>query len=113
MNLQKWAKSTHLAIAKLPRGKRQNNLSARTIERVLQISIMILVAKLVAGESVRIDELGRFWVEEEKPRTYVSNLRGKKRIISLQSRRVLRFRASAYFLRRLNTSATPAHTTNP
>lgn len=95
MNLREWARVTHRALANQPPDERQKELSAANVERVLRMSITTLINALIAGDDLRIDELGRLWAESKPPRRTVSNLPGRSQSFTTQDRRRVRFRPSS------------------
>lgn len=72
-------------------------------EEVLRKSIAVLVEKLIAGEGLKINDLGRFWVEEKPPTVIVSNLGKHPEPHRIEGRKVVRFRASSRIVTELNS----------
>jgi hypothetical protein len=58
--------------------------------------------KLRIGEGLRINDFGRFWVEEKPPSVIVSNLGSQPQAYQTDRRKVVRFRASSFILSELN-----------
>ena len=102
MNLREWARSTHQALANLPPDQRGKDLSAADVERVMRMGITMLIATLVAGGDLRIDDLGKIWAEQKSPRRVVCNLKGQSKTLTLRSRRVVRFHPSSRLTRTIN-----------
>lgn len=69
-------------------------LSGDVVEQVMRVAIGTLVDALVDGGELRIDALGRLWVEEKVARRAVSNLAGQRLVYAVGNRKVVRFRAS-------------------
>ncbi len=95
MNLRQWARATHRALREQPVDKRHKQLSAADVERVLRMSMTTLINALVAGGDLRIDDLGRLWVEAKPHRRIVSNLSDRSQVFTIQDRRMVRFRPSS------------------
>lgn len=93
MNLREWARATHRALSK-QREEGGAALSGDLVELVLRAGISTLVDTLVDDGELRIDALGRLWIEEKAARRVVSNLSGKRRAYAVERRRMVRFRAS-------------------
>lgn len=93
MNLREWARVTHRALTE-QREEGGATLSGDVVEQVLRAAISTLIDVLADGDELRIDALGRLWVEEKAARRVVSNLVGQRRIYAVGYRRVVRFRAS-------------------
>ncbi len=106
MNLREWARATHWALVNQPADERRQDFSIADVECVLRTSVTTLIDTLVAGDNLRLDELGRLWVEERRPHFIVSNLSGRPRKYQLSSRRVVRFSASSRLQKRLTIGAT-------
>src|SRR5689334_17289122 len=102
MNLREWARETHRAISNQPAELYQRHLSTTDIERVLRMSIDVLATALSEGRDLRIDNLGRLWVETKAARIVANNLEGKPHRIKLQGRPSIRYRPSTKLLSRVN-----------
>lgn len=102
MNLREWARATHRALAE-QREEGSAALSGDVVEQVMRAAISTLIDGLVNGSELRIDALGRLWVEEKAARRVASNLSGKRRAYMVGERRVMRFRASGRLMTRLNS----------
>ena len=103
MKLHEWAQRTHRAItARLPE-ERQRHFTMADVEEILRTSIDVLTLALEAGEDLRVDNLGRLWVEDKPPRIVANNLDGKTHRFKVGRRRNARFRPSARLSRRLNS----------
>ncbi len=94
MKLREWARATHRALRARPASDRPQRLSQAQVEDVLQVGVRTLIEHLAAGEALRLDDLGRLWVEDLPPQRVVSNLPGAPRTYTLAARRVVRFRPS-------------------
>lgn len=103
MNLREWARATHRALNRLPAAERQDYLTHAQVEKVLRMAIAALIDSLSRGGELRIDALGRMWVEEKPPRRVVSNLAGEPREHKLPERKAVRFRASSRLAKQLDT----------
>lgn len=101
MNLRQWARATHRVLSE-QREEGGAALSGDVVEQVLRVSIGTLIDTLVDGTELRIDALGRLWIEEKAARRVVSNLAGTRRVYGVGSRRVVRFRASRGLATRVN-----------
>lgn len=104
MNLREWARATHRALAE-QRDEGGAALSSDVVEQVLRVAINTLIDALVDGGELRIDALGRLWVEGKAARRVVSNLARKRRVYAVGHRKVVRFRASKGLVARLNNQA--------
>lgn len=102
MNLREWARATHRALSE-QREEGATALSGDVVEQVMRAAINTLVDALVDGGELRIDALGRLWVEKKVARRVVSNLAGKRRVYSVGDRRAVRFRASTRLVVTLNS----------
>ncbi len=102
MNLRQWARATHRALKEQPPEDR-SALTAAQVEEVMRMSIDVLMEKLITGEGLRINDLGRFWVEEKPPSVIVSNLGSQPQAYQTEKRKVVRFRASSKAQCILNT----------
>lgn len=101
MNLREWARATHRVLSE----QREDGgmaLSGDIVEQVMRAAISTLVNVLIDGGELRIDALGRLWVEERAARRLVSNLAGRQRMYAVGDRKMVRFRASARLVARLN-----------
>ncbi len=78
MNLREWARETHRALSE-QREEGGTSLSGELVKQALRASISTLVDALVDGGELRIDALGRLWIEEKAARRVVSNLAGKSK----------------------------------
>ena len=101
MNLRQWARATHRAFKELPPEER-SHLTAAQVEEVMRMSFHVLIEKLSTGEELRINDFGRFWVEEKPPSVIVSNLGSQPQAYQTDRRKVVRFRASSCILSELN-----------
>jgi nucleoid DNA-binding protein len=101
MNLREWARATHKVLSE-QREEGGAALSGDVVEQVLRIAISTLIDALADGSDLRIDALGRLWVEEKAARRVVSNLAGKRRVYAVGDRRIVRFRAARGLVARLN-----------
>ena len=95
MNLREWAKATHKRIADEPTRFHRTEISLSDVEVILSQSIQALTEALSRGDDLRLNDLGRFWVEQKPAYTAISNLPGQKKSYGVNRRRVLRFRVSA------------------
>lgn len=93
MNLREWARATHRALSE-QREEGGAALSGDLVEQVLRMAISTLVDELAGDGELRIDVLGRLWVEDKTARRVVGNLAGRRRVYMVRDRRVVRFRAS-------------------
>lgn len=112
MNLREWARATHRVLSE-QREEGCAALSGDVVEQVLRAAISTLIDALVHGDELRIDALGRLWVEEKAARQVVSNLARKRRVYRVEDRRVVRFRASRELVDRLNSKPERATTMTP
>lgn len=101
MNLREWARATHRVLLE-QREEGGAALSGDVVEQVMRASISTLIDALVDGGELRIDALGRLWVEEKAARRVVSNLAGQRRVYTVGDRRLVRFRVSRRLVARLN-----------
>jgi nucleoid DNA-binding protein len=104
MNLREWARATHQALDDQPAEFRLKHFSMEDVEAILRMSTNVLVAKLDQGEELRLNNLGRLWVEEKQPRRVVSNLTGDAQAFKVRQRRTARFRASVELFHKLNST---------
>lgn len=102
MNLREWARATHMRVASRPVEFHHKTFSRSDIEMILRQSINALVESLQEGSDLRLDDLGRLWVEHKEPVTFTSNLTGSGKRYKLNRRRAVRFRASAGLISYLN-----------
>ncbi len=99
MNLREWARTTHRALSE-QREEGGAALSGDVVEYVLRAGIIsTLIDTLVDGGELRLDALGRLWIEEKAARWVVSNLAGRRRVYEVRCQRVVRFRASRRVVR--------------
>jgi nucleoid DNA-binding protein len=103
MNLREWARVTHQTLDNQPAEFRPKDFSTADIEMILRMGIRVLVISLDQGGDLRLNALGRLWVEEMQPRHVISNLNGKAREFKTRHRRKIRFQASSRLLDQLNT----------
>lgn len=102
MNLRKWSRETHRALANQPTDQRYKDFSASDVEKILRMSITVLAAALETGNDLQLEDLGRLWVQDNPAYTSFSNLNGRTQQFRIQSRRRVRFRASKRLLGQLN-----------
>jgi nucleoid DNA-binding protein len=111
MNLRQWARRTRSALNDRPAAERPYAYSAAQVEDVLRMAVDVLIDLLAEGEELRIDALGRLWVEAKTARRLVSNLGSASLEYTLSDRRVVRFRPSSRLRAWLNSAPeTPAPT---
>ncbi len=104
MKRRDWAQATYRALRERPAAERARHLSLAEVEDVLQMGLQALIEALADGDELRLNDLGRLWVEELPPRQVVSGLSGARRAYTLDARRVVRFRASRRLRARLGQS---------
>lgn len=105
MNLREWARATHRVLSEHWE-EGGTVLSGDIVEQVLRAAIKTLIDALVDGGELRIDALGRLWVEERAAQRITSNLVGQQRVYTIKSRRVVRFRASRRLAGKVNDRRT-------
>ncbi len=67
MNLREWARATHRVLSE-QREEGGAALSGDVVKLVLWAAVSTLVDALAAGDELRIDALGRLWIEEKAAR---------------------------------------------
>jgi nucleoid DNA-binding protein len=102
MNLREWVKATHRVLASQPAENRQKDFLIAEVDMILRQSISVLIESLQTGDDLRLDDLGRLWVEQRDPRKVANNLKGQGKSHRLARRSVVRFRASTRLLTHLN-----------
>jgi|GEM_PF-6596669 len=95
MKMREWAKATYQALKERAAADRTRHLPMAQVEEVMQMSIQTLIEALAAGEDLRLNDLGRLWVEEIPPQQITSNLSGEPQLYAVDARRAVRFRASS------------------
>ena len=102
MKMREWVRDTYLALKQRPAEERMHHFTQAQVEDVMQMSIQKLIEALAAGEELRLNNLGRIWVEELPSRQVVSNLNHAPERYKLNARNVVRFRASSRLTSLLN-----------
>lgn len=104
MKMREWVRATYLALKARPAAERTHHFTQAQVDDVMQMSIQTLIEALAAGEELRLNDLGRIWVEELPSRRVVSNLKNTPERYKLDARKVVRFRASSRLLYKLGIS---------
>jgi nucleoid DNA-binding protein len=104
MNLREWARATHRALADRPEDERQKEFTMTDVEWILRESLTTLTNILVAGEDLRVADLGCLWVEDRPGKNIASNLPDRAKTYRLPTRRVVRFRSSKKLKARLSAA---------
>ncbi len=105
MKFKEWVKATHQALANGTPENRQRQISQAEVDRVLRQSMSVLAQSLQSGNDLRLNDIGRLWVEQRDPRNVVNNLTGQGSSHRIAQRKVVRFRASTKLLTHLNPSS--------
>jgi len=105
MKFKEWVKATHQALASGTPENRQRQFSQAEVSIVLRQSLSVLAQSLQSGGDLRLNDIGRLWVEQKAPRKVANNLTGQGTSHRLAERKVVRFRASTRLLTHLNPSS--------
>jgi nucleoid DNA-binding protein len=105
MKMREWVRATYLALKERPAAERTHHFTQAQVESVMQMGIQTLIEALIAGDELRLNDLGRMWVEDIPARQVVSNLSHEPHKYSLNARRMARFRASSRLASKLNQDA--------
>ena len=65
MKFKEWVKATYQALASQTPENRQGQFSQAEVDVVLRQSISVLAQSLQSGDDLRLNDIGRLWVETE------------------------------------------------
>lgn len=104
MNLREWARATHRTLNSQSAENRVVSPTATQVEQIIRASISTLIEALIAGDQLRIDNLGQLSLETRAPRQIVNNLKNRQEHL-LPRRYTIRYRPSKRLIRYINADS--------